>query len=618
MSNNLTTLTSLAMLKVNVDAEKRDYLEYLRPFVLHVLLTENYDFVNDENISKSIQTAFGLRIPSRAIHRLLKRLVKNKLIKKDGELYVCDKSALPPSNNIEAEKANAIRHIDCISKGLCGFSKDKILQIDNESEALEILLFFLSQFSIECLKTYIFGNTIPNPPKKSHKYIVIVSQFLRYINKNDKQLFDSFMILVKGHMLANALTCPDLDSLNQLYSRVTFYLDTPVVLQLLGLVGPEKERAAKETVSSARKLGAKFAIFTHTSQELYNAITGAAKYLNSPNGRGNIVRESRRAGRTYTDLILIAEKREKSLLALGVKTIETPNYEDHSAQINEEVFECLLDDEIDYYNPNAKTFDINSVRSIYALRKTSSPCRLEDAKATFVTSNKAFAKIAFEYGKQYESTKEVSSVITTFGLANITWLKSPLDASDLPKAELLSMSFAALNPSNSLWTKYLSEIDKLKNGSEITAEDHALLKCSLTTERLMEMTLGEEDALTSRGVKEILEATKKELTKEQEQKLLEEKDQHALTMTELDKNIEARLLIEQKLDRLAGFISKALLIVVIITIMLIIFFVFLNDNSKIWRILGVLISMASIYGLSIKGIFGLQRKLKEWIEKKFS
>jgi len=617
MSNNFTTLTSLAMLKVNVDAENRDYLEYLRPLVLHVILAENYDFIRDEKIAKSIQTIFGLKIPSRAIHRLLIRMAKNKLIKKDGELYVCDKSALPVLS-LEAKKANANHHINCITRGLRNFSKGKIFQIDEESEALEILLFFLSQFSIECLKTYVFGNTIPNPPKKSHKYIVIVSQFLRHLYENDKSLFDSFMVLVKGHMLANALTCPDLESLSKLYSKATFYLDTPVAIQLLGLVGPEKETAIKETVTSARKLGAKFAIFSHTSQELKNVIRGAAYYLDSPDGRGSIIHEARRTGRSYSDLVLVAEKREDFLLNAGVKIAETPSYDDHSVQINEDVFENLLDDEVGYYNPKAKVFDVNSVRSIYALRQGSYPCRLEDANATFVTSNTGFAKTAFDYGKQHESTKEVSSVITAFSLANITWLKSPLDASDLPKAELLSLAFAALNPSESLWTKYSLEIDKLKDGSEITADDHALLKCELTTESLMEMTLGEEDALTSRGIKEILETTKNALTKEQRLKLLKEKDQHATTRAELDENIEARLLSERTLDKLADFISKAMLFVVILAIMLVVFFILWKSSNKWWNIPNILLALFSIYGLQVKGILGLQRKLKEWFLKKFS
>lgn len=615
--NDLITLTSLAMLKVNIDAEKRDYLEYLRPFVLHVLATRSFEFINDEEISRAVEEDFGLRIPRRTINRMLTRLAKKKIIEKDGETFKVNKSIVAPSD-IESKRTKARLQIDRISKGLRDFSEGKALQITDDSEALEMLLLFLSKFSIDCLKTYIFGHTIPESPRKEFKYIVLISQFLKHIHTNDATLFDSFIVLMKGHMLANALTCPDLDSLQQTFSKVTFYLDTPLALHLLGLSGPEKEKAEKEIVTSARKLGAKVCIFSHTSQELYNVIRGAAKHLDSTNARGSIVREMRKEGKTYTDLILIAGKREEHLLQCGVRTVETPSYDDHSVQMDENLFENLLDEEIDYYNPNAKIFDVNSVRSIYSLRKGSLPCRLEDAKATFVTSNSTFAKIAFEYGKQYESTKEVSSVITDFSLANIAWLKSPVDMSDLPKAEILSTAYAALNPTDALWTKYLSEMDKLRDGSEITAEDHAILRCDLSTEHLMEMTLGEESALTSRGVKEILEATKKELTKEQEKKLLEERDQHEMTRAELDKNIEDLLMAERKLDRLAGKVATAILSSVIIIIMLIIFFIFYSKDNRIGNVLTIVISMASIYGLSIRKLLGLQRTLKGWLVKKIS
>jgi len=520
--NNQITLISLAMLKVNFDIKRCDYLEYLKPFVLCVLSTKSFEIINDEEVSRTVEDVFGLKIPHRVINRLLTRLAKKKILEKNGETFKCNKSNIPLFD-IEAEKTKAKLHIDRISKALLEFSKDKTHQIINSLEALDILLFFLSKFSIECLKTYIFGNTIPVPPTKTHKHIVLVSQFVRHIYNNEAALFNSFMILAKGHMLANALTCPDLDSLNQTFSKVTFFLDTPFAIQLLGLGGPEKEKAAKETVISARKKSAKFAIFTHTSQELYSVIKGAAKNLDSPYGKGNIVRESRKVGKTYTDLFLIAEKREELLLRDGVKTLNTPNYDDHSFQIGELAFEELLESELEYNNPIAKSFDVNLVRSIYALRRGSAPCRLEEAKATLVTSNSKFAQLAFKYGKQFESTQEVSSVMTDFSLANITWLKSPMAAPDLPKAEILSYAYAALNPSEALWTKYLLESDKLKSDSQITERDHALIRSTLSIDPLMEMTLGEESALTSKGIYEILEETKRALTKEQEQKLLEEK-----------------------------------------------------------------------------------------------
>lgn len=609
--SNLTTLTSLAMLKVNADAEKRDYLEYLRPFVLQILSSYKIEPITDVQIAHLISQDFGLKIPNSVINLFLKRLANKGILKKDNEIYILNKAVNAPPNLIpEMEKAK--RHITAISKALYEYSQDKLYKLKDEKESLNIILAFLSEFSIECLKTYIFGTTLPKVLHKKHKMIVLTSQFLRDIHKNNPQLFDSFVVLTKGHMLANALICPDLDSLTQLFSKTTFYLDTPVIARLLGLAGEIRETAATEMVTMARKLGAKFAVFLHTKQELYNVIIGAAHFLDSPEGRGSIVREMRKAGKTYSDMILIANKIDDYLLKKGVRIIDTPKY-NYDLQIDEAVFEGILEEEIDYYNPKARLFDINSVRSIYAIRESSAPCRLEDSKATLVTSNVAFAKAAFEYGKGHESTKEISSVITDFSLANIVWLKSPVEASELPKTEILSYSYAALNPPEALWVKYIQEIDKLKEQSEITARDHAILKCSLSVpEQLMDLTLGDEEALTKQNIREILEKTKGELTQEKDEMLLAEKDKHDKIKKELGEAIEDKMILENHLDKFVKKLSKFILLIPVYMLLILVTIFFWNkSNSIICKFIETVFVVVTACGFTIRDIF----KLRSIIEK---
>ena len=48
------TLLSLAMLKVNIDSG-RDYLEYLRPFVMQSLARKTTVPIDDESIAKQLQ-----------------------------------------------------------------------------------------------------------------------------------------------------------------------------------------------------------------------------------------------------------------------------------------------------------------------------------------------------------------------------------------------------------------------------------------------------------------------------------------------------------------------------------------------------------------------------------
>lgn len=551
--NNLTTLTSLAMLKVNADAERRDYMEYLKPFVLFVLSQNHAAEISDSAIADSICEEFGLRIPDRAINLVLRRLAKKRTLeKKFGAFYGTSKIERP---NLEVPRADARSHIERISESLFQFSKKTAAPLSDEAEALEVLVSFLSEFSIDCLKTYVFHTALPRIPKKRNRSIVLVSKFVRRIHKENSSRWDSFMVLAKGHMLANALMCPDLESLKSVFRKTTFYLDTPFVMRLLGLEGQERQRAAEQTVELTRSQGGKFAVFEHTMTESYNVISGAARFIDSPEGRGRIVFEMRKQRKKFSDLVLIAEKLDILLSEKGVNVKDTPRYE-IDLQIDEISFHNILDEEISYYNEKAKEFDVNSVRSIYVLRQGTFPRRLEDARAVLVTSNEAFAKAAFQFGKEFESTKEVSSVITDFSLANIAWLKSPMKAVDLPQKEILSLSYAALNPSERLWNQYVKEIEALEDSQDIQPRDHALLKYGLNVrEELMNLTLGEEEALTKQTVTQILQKAINEYSGEINQELATEKVAHDETKDALQRQIAERAKIEKRIFATANWVS---------------------------------------------------------------
>ena len=57
------TLTSLAMLRVNLEEQRGDYLENLRPFILQVLFTHNPNPVTDAIVAQHVREDFGLVIP---------------------------------------------------------------------------------------------------------------------------------------------------------------------------------------------------------------------------------------------------------------------------------------------------------------------------------------------------------------------------------------------------------------------------------------------------------------------------------------------------------------------------------------------------------------------------
>ncbi len=524
------TLTSLAMLKVSIDQGK-DYLDYLRPFVLQVLVDQKPDPVTGQVVRDHIRTHFGLEIPERAVQIVLKRLSRSHPLKKAGGVYRIMGDL--PNPLIVEERSKAALHIQAVVSGLIEFSKGSVKPISANDEAVAAICTFLEEFNIPCLRAYLRGTTIPTVGGKHDSDVVLVSHYVLHLQQTDPDRFESFLVMLQGHMLANALLCPDLQNAPKTYKGVTFYLDTPLLIRRLSLEGQPKKAAIVSLIGLLRNLGATVATFFHSRNELEQVLKGAAENVNAPNGRGAIVTEARRSGTTKSDLLLLAGQVDERLAEAGIEVKDTSRYV-QKFQIDELAFEQVLGDEVSYFNPRAKEYDINSVRSIYVLRAGISPSTVEKSQAVLVTSNSGFARAAYEYGQRHEESREVSSVITDFSLANMAWLKAPMGAPNLPTTELLAFSYAALQPSKQLLSKYLAEIDKLERQGKITARDHQLLRSStLAQDELMRLTLGDEAALTEETVIETLQRVSSEIKKDESEKLTAEQEAHRKTREEL-------------------------------------------------------------------------------------
>ena len=528
-----TTLTSLALLKLNID-QGSDYLNYLRPFVIQVLMEEKPEKVTDSAVTEHIRNKFDLVIPNRTVQVVLQRLAKQRYIEKKNQVYSVV-SELPESNFVE-QRQDAERHINSIVKDFIEFSKTthaKISQLDEES-AITSICAFLSQFDIVFLRAYLRGTVIPDLGPGHEVEVVLVSKFLIYLQQEQPERFESFLRVVQGHMLANALLCPDLDHAKSTYNDVAFYFDTPLLIRALDLEGSAKKNATNEIIRLLRTLGGKVAAFSHSREELETVVKVAATKIESRDGRGAIITEARRRNTTKSDLILLALKIDEKLKQLDVDVYRTPPYTE-KYQIDEKAFGQTLDDEVSYSNERARECDINSVRSIYELRKGKVSVSVEKSKAMLVTSNTGLARAAWQYGQENESSRDISSTITDFSLANIAWLKAPMGAPQLPKVEVLAYSYAALQPSNGLLNKLLVEIDKLEQSGKISPRDHQLLRSDVrASDELMNLTMGDETALTEETISATLERVSAEIKKEEASITEMEKAAHDRTKKERD------------------------------------------------------------------------------------
>ena len=189
---------------------------------------------------------------------------------------------------------------------------------------------FLSKFDIQCLSAYLRNTTIPSMEGSHNTDIVLVSDYVISLQQSNPERFESFVCMVTGHMLANALLCPDLLNAPATYKGVAFYFDTPLLIQLLGVEGEAKRTAAKELVCLLLDLGGEVAAFAHSRDELERVVKVAATKIDALDGRGNIIMEARRQGTTKSDLLLLAAKIDEMLIHEKVEVKATPQYNKNS------------------------------------------------------------------------------------------------------------------------------------------------------------------------------------------------------------------------------------------------------------------------------------------------
>ncbi len=360
----------------------------------------------------------------------------------------------------------------------------------------------------------------------------MIGKYILDIYDSNPNKLEEFILVLKGHMIANAILCPDLQSVKNSYKDLTIYLDTPLIIQLLGFDGVLKEEAIKELLKTIKDLKGSLAIFDHTYEEVVNVLNNAANSIDYLSCSTPIVNKVRKNKISKSDIILSVTEIKSKLHKESINIYKAPKHS-KDFQINESMFEDTLDKNISYNYRTSKLKDIDSVRSIYELRRGIRPQSLEDSVVVLVTSNEKLAKAAYEFGKTYRETEKVSSVITDFSLINMAWLKAPFGV--LPKKEILAFSYASMCPDKSMLKKFFFEIEKLRKNDNISERQHQMLVTnSIVDQELMSMTMGCEDALTQETIIELMERVENEIKKEESEKLNQEKKKHESTREALD------------------------------------------------------------------------------------
>lgn len=524
MSDRHDSVTaSLAILMVNWD-EDRDN-DYLRPFVelLAEVIYRNDDSVlTVGNLQKQYKESFGLKLPAGVIKSLLRRLEKLKYIQRiDGhnKPNICRLR----DRDFHIKRQEVLDRYESLVHKLieyCELHFDKKLSY---ADAMQYLEGFLAEHQSELMYALIAG-TQPVVPvmssgNASQKYIT--GSFIYCIARSEAQEFRYLEQVLQGMMLSNVLYLPDNRRIKKRWTTA-IYFDTPFLVEALGYQGKSKQELRTELLTGLRGTAAKLRCFSHNLQEVRSILYASLNIIQ----RGKIseaygpmvatVDYIIEEGFTPSDLFLEIARIEEDLGKLGVEVYDKPEYREELG-IDEAGLDNIL---IESYSGNGgaekesqRKNDIDSVASIYRLRKGKSFRNIEDCKAIFVTNNVALLKASHRIFRECEG--EITHCITDFTLSNLLWLLSPDFLPDMPRKLIIADAYAATQPDPRLWNKYIRRIEVLKNRRSINADDfYAFRYTQEARASLMEVTHGSEDAITDGTVQQVLSTVKRRFQEE--------------------------------------------------------------------------------------------------------
>lgn len=617
---NSQTITSLAILKVHFDEYGADYLDHLLPFVRYCIAKAELQVVSSVDISEHIAKEFGLIIPEYVCDTVLKRLTKPKhgyLTKQAGSYIV--RSELDTST-FEERKSDVANTVSILIEDIDNYAREKFGLSEGREVWERVLIAFLANYTIDCVKSYSRKSPLPQVDlgDSEQRLLYVLAKRLEILREQKIDLWGNFETLVKGRMLANALVCEDIANISKKFNHVDFYIDTPMVIRLLGLDEDYKVKCSEELIDLVRKLGGKWYIFNHTFEETENVMSYVVKNYNNAHMNGGVVKFARANGISASDLELIKGSIEAKLNELGILKIATPRYVS-KYQISEADLKEQIEDEVRYFNPRALEYDINSIRSILVQRKGGQPQSLEECGHVFVTPNAGIAKTAWNFARKDNPGARVSPVISDYSLVNIAWLKLPMEAPDLASLELMASCYAAMEPREPLWSKYYDEIERLRQKGDITEEDHYLLRHSSSVQsELMDLTQGMEGSLTTQRVETILDNLKQEMVASEKEKL-------AKAQTVIDDREQKLNSQETSVRNFCSTIASVIMGVVNLLIILIVimgaYFSIPGVSESPTGIRYGVIVLAAIYGVTSAiwgiSIFGLGKKAKHKLENLF-
>ena len=519
-----SVLVSFAILQVNYDDRDSSYIDNFVPFVAQCVKESDHDEVSTSEVQERLKARFGLTIPQHALALIIKKGARRGYYKLQNHALVRDNTALA-AIDIEPSRQLALRSYQDLLNRFIEFVRVRFSRDLTEEVADSCLLQYIMDRSLPIVRTTLLGESFQPELGNPNGLDFLVAEFIIHLAESDVSGFEQLNLIVRGCMLATAVYLPDPNERSRKITDLDIYFDTPLLVNLLGLHGEARRQATVELIDLLHGLGISTRCFAHTFSETENLILSCAGELRSTQvsdgqRHNEIVTYALSMGIGRSELEMIAGSLENRLVELGITVRNAPDYS-RSTSIDESKLESSLQTAVGYLNAGARTKDLESLTAIWRLRGGNAMRSFESARAIFVTSNHKVVSASMDFFHERPNGFDVPVCALEGQLATVAWLRKPTVAPDLPGKQIIADCYAALEPGDALWKRYVSVVDRLRRDGSVTEEEYATLRFTVEAKRaLMAEVVGNDSELVIGSIPEILRRANELRSVEQTQALI--------------------------------------------------------------------------------------------------
>lgn len=494
---NTNALITVAMLAAIYESQQKDYLDIIKPFVCNLLPARN-EYINFSEIKQRMESEYGfVDMPIGVIENIVDRLCRNeaRICSKRGFEYFM--SGTYDNSDFRTKRANIKLACTQVSLALKEYlDKERALNFDEKRCTSEILK-FLDSCGHRILKDTDSMRTLP-ANEKMGRYIAC---FIQIEKKKNSVIYDHIIELARGYMVYRCIyffsECGIEQSAFSL-KNVVIYLDTPLIINVLGLDTEIRKQAVWDAINLAKSFGARVTALQHNVEEaqgILNAYIAAYPRVQTFSLQNITLKNySSVTIRSIAENLptnLAAKLNDKIDTAPGLGTSSDWDRINTEEALRQYYLKSIQGKEHDDIKQLRIENDVRTLSYAMQLRNGDRPTQFANCKVIVLSDSKT-ARLATKALYDSRLRNEINLVYGLNDFSCIAWLSSSSPSAEIAEDLLMYNASAALEAPDSVIEKMLKYVDELTEAGAIGEDMAFLLRTHPAVKEVVAEVVGNE------------------------------------------------------------------------------------------------------------------------------